>query len=66
MIVPPLVMSVAVIGYCRDCKHWEQIELLREGRCLAAGEPGALAYPDGRYHDLITNPDFGCFMFEAK
>lgn len=62
-------MSEATVncGYCKDCKHWGEME-------SANGKNCELQYGNGRdqkiwvdmYDTIFTAPDFGCILFEAK
>lgn len=69
------------VGYCRDCQFWANVRDDGWGYCDKAsavgGRPshddtkaitvGSVIYPEGPIEsDLMTAPDFGCVMFQAK
>ena len=64
-------------GRCKDCKHWGALPILdkhydgQHRRCsevsVSGGTEGkAYVISSEDMHDLMTAPDFGCVLFEAK
>jgi hypothetical protein len=60
-------------GHCKDCKHWKAWTSEPDTHeCLAipsesygGDKPGVKAMMT-YYSHLVTLPDFGCVLFEAK
>lgn len=66
-------MPEPVSGRCRDCRWWDGMpEKFPEqfGDCKKSEQPGSLML--GAESDIsgertiMTSPDFGCVMFEAR
>lgn len=59
------------VGNCKDCKHWGTDGSTKMRPCAKLLDAVDLycshpCGPDYEKHEIATDPDFGCVLWEAK
>jgi len=55
------------IGYCQDCKWWEDHDWEDEADKKACNNDSTLYQTNGgQMHPFFTGPEFGCIHWEGK